>query len=137
MSRAFERKMIYAASAWQLITGVITMFFYSLTIKNKGADIENLSVVEQKGIQSYFDSLYSFTVTYGLLFIVIAILNIILVKSLLKDNTLQYKLPFYWMGLAVAFYFLNDFISLTLCLVAAVIALAKNKPIKVALANVE
>lgn len=136
MNRSFERKMIYAASAWQLITGVITMFFYSLYIKKQGANVESLSFAEQKGIQSLFDNLYSFTVTYGLLFIVIAIVNIIFVKRLLKDNTIQYKLPIYWIFLAVAFFFLNDFISLTLCLVAAVIALAKNKPIK-ALANLD
>ncbi|MFP5115373.1 hypothetical protein ACSU64_23770 [Bacillaceae bacterium C204] len=133
MSRSFERKLIYTASGWQFITGLITMFYYSLYIKKQGSDVANLSLLEQKGIQSLFDSLYSFTVTYGLLFIVIAGLNIIFVKRLMKDDTLQYKLPLYWIFLAAAFYFLSDFISLTLCLAAAVMALAKNKPIKAAL----
>jgi hypothetical protein len=129
--------MIYVASAWQIITGVITMFYYSLYIKKQGAQLEYSSIVQQKGIQSLFDNLYSFTVTYGLLFIVIAGLNIIFARRLLKDNTIQYKLPFYWIGLAVAFYFLTDFISLTLCLAAAIITLAKNKPIKAILATID
>ncbi|MFP7300081.1 hypothetical protein [Neobacillus niacini] len=137
MNRSFERKIIYAASSWQLITGAITVFFYSVTLKKQGANVENLSLLEQKGVQSLFDSLYSFAVIYGLLFIVIAGLNIIFVKRLVKDNTLQYKLPIYWIVLAAAFYFLTDFISLTLSLVAAVIALAKNKPIKIALDNMD
>ncbi|MFT4414383.1 hypothetical protein ACLM5H_11040 [Fredinandcohnia humi] len=132
MSRSFERKIMYVASAWQLITGTITVFFYSIYLKNQGAELGDLSIIEQKGIQSYFDSLYSFSVMYGLFFILIGALNIIFVMRMVKDNTLQYKLPIYWIILAIAFYFLSDFISLTLTLIAAVIALAKNKPIKAA-----
>lgn len=135
MSRSFERKIIYIASAWQLITGFITLFYYSLYLKKQGVGVEHLPLNEQKGLQLLFDNLYSFTITYGLLFIVIALLNIIFVKKSLQDNTLQHKLPIYWIILAAAFYFLTDFISLLLCLMAAVIALAKNKPIKIALAN--
>ena len=132
MSRSFERKVIYAASIWQLVTGAITIFYYSFTLKKQGANVDKLTLLEQKGVQSLFDSLYSFAVTYGVLFIDIAGLNIIFVRWLVRDNTLQYMLPIYWIVLAAAFYFLSDYISLTLCLVAAVIALAKNKPIKIA-----
>ncbi|WP_059173555.1 hypothetical protein [Bacillus sp. FJAT-27445] len=132
MSRSFERKLIYAASTWQIITGFITMFFYSMYIKKQGAQLPGLEAVERKGAESLFDSLYGFTVTYGLLFIVIGSLNILFAKKLMKDGKLQYKLPAYWAFLAAAFYFLSDLISLALCLAAAVIALAKNKPIRAA-----
>lgn len=132
MSRSAERKIIYAASCWQLLTGIVTMFFYAFYIKKQGAELQ-LTGIEQKGMESLFNNLYSFAVTYGLLFIVIAIVNVILTKRLMKDSTLQYKLPVYLIVLAVAFYFLTDFISLTLCLMAAVIALAKNRPQKILL----
>lgn len=135
MSRSFERKIIYAASAWQIVSGILTMFYYSYYLKSQGANIENLTMIEQKGVQSLFDSLYTFSVTYGLFFVVIAGLNIIFTIKILRDNTLQYKLPVYWIVLAIVFYFLNDFISLTLTLVAAIITLAKNKPMKTTLFN--
>lgn len=132
MSRSFERTIIYAASAWQLLTGVITVFFYSLYVKRQGANIGDIGIIEKKGIQAYFDSLYSFSVIYGLLFIIIGVLNIIFVTRMVKDNTLQYKLPLYWVILSVVFIVLSDYISVMLTLSAAVIALAKNKPIKFA-----
>ncbi|WP_053367633.1 hypothetical protein [Bacillus sp. FJAT-27245] len=132
MSRSFERKLIYAASAWQIVAGFITMFFYSMYIKKQGAQLPGLEAVERKGAESLFDSLYGYAVTYGLLFIVIGSLNILFTKKLMNDGTLQYKLPAFWIALAVAFYFLSDLISLALSLAAAVIALAKNKPIKAA-----
>ncbi|WP_099159520.1 hypothetical protein [Virgibacillus ndiopensis] len=130
MNRSFERKVMYVASGWQLFTGLITIFFYSFYIKSQGSDMEQLSFFQMKGVQEIFDTLYMFSITYGLLFVVIAILNIIFVKRMVKDNTVHYKLPVYWVILAVVFFFLSDFISVALCLVAAVIALAKNKPIK-------
>jgi hypothetical protein len=137
MSRAFERKIIYAAGAWQIFTGLITVFIYSLYIKKQGAGLENLDIVQQRGIQSYFDSLFSFAVTYGIFFVLIGVLNIIFANKLLKDDTLQVKVPIYLICLACIFYFLTDFISLMLCLAAAVIALAKNKPVKVLLADIK
>ncbi|WP_409271218.1 hypothetical protein V1499_17675 [Neobacillus sp. SCS-31] len=130
MSRSFERKLIYAASAWQITTGFITMFVYSMYIKKQGAGLPGLEAVERNGTESLFDSLYGFAVTYGLFFMVIGSLNILFTKKLMKDGTLQYKLPAFWITLAAAFYLLSDLISLALCLAAAVIALAKNKPIR-------
>ena len=130
MSRSTERKLIYAASAWQILTGFITTFVYSFYIKSQSNNFENVSYMEAKGIQSIFDSLYSFIITYGIFFIVIGTLNIIFVKRMLKDNTLQYKLPLIWIALSVIFYLLTDYISIMLSLIAAVVALAKNKAIK-------
>lgn len=126
MSRSMERKLLYVVSGWQLLTGFITIFFYASYWKMQGAD----AGLEQNGFQSWFDNLYIFSVTYGLFFVVIAVLNIIFARKLLGDNTLQYKLPVYWIGLAAVCYFLSDYISLMLLLIVAVVALAKNKPIR-------
>lgn len=134
MSRSFERNIIYVASGWQIVTGFITMFFYATYIKKQGveASLGNLQFAERKGMESLFDSLFTYTVTYGLFFILIGILNILFAKKILKDETIQYKLPLYWIGLAVICYFLSDFISVALLMTGAVIVLAKNKPIKAA-----
>lgn len=138
MSRSFERKIIFVASAWQIITGLITIFFYSFYIKSQGNDLDKLSQIEAMGVRSIFDNLFTFTVTYGLFFVVIASLNIIFVRKLVKDDTIQYKMPFFWICLSIVFFFLSDFISVMLCSVAAVIALSKNKPLKLlVLANKE
>ncbi|WP_047982705.1 hypothetical protein [Ornithinibacillus contaminans] len=130
MSRSFERKIIYAACVWQLITGIITTFFYSFYMKGQGKETEGLTYVQARGIQTIFDSIYSFVITYGMFFIVVAILNFLFTKLFMKDNTVQYKLPIAWIVFAVICYFLTDYISLLLCLVAAIVALSKNKAIK-------
>lgn len=130
MSRAFERRLIYAACIWQLITGFATAFIYSVYLKNAGSQTGDLSVLEAKAVASVFDSLYTFTVTYGLFFMAVASLNFIFVRKFVKDGTIQYKLPVCWICLAVLFYFLTDYLSLMLCLLAGVIALAKNKSIQ-------
>jgi hypothetical protein len=130
MKRSFERKTIYVACVWQLFTGVITLFFYSSYVKHQGDHLHHLSLIEQKGLQSIFDSLYTFTITFGLLFIVIAILNFIFTRSIVKDETVQIKMPLIWFGEAVLLYFLSDYISTMLLIMAGIIALAKNKTIR-------
>ncbi|MCD7035390.1 hypothetical protein LRR81_14185 [Metabacillus sp. GX 13764] len=135
MSRSFERKFIYAACIWQLVTGALTVFFYPIYIRAHSGNLENLSFAQQKGIESYFSSLYSFTVTYGVFFMVVAVINFLLTRKLVKDGTLQYKFPLYLICLSGVCYFLNDYLSLALCLAAAVIALAKNKPLKTISSN--
>ncbi|OCA87647.1 hypothetical protein A8F94_07255 [Bacillus sp. FJAT-27225] len=135
MDRSFERKIIYIASGWQIVTGMITMFFYSMYVKQQGANLEHLQIPEQMGVQSLFDSMFTYTVTYGLFFVIIGVLNVIFAKRILKDDTLQHKLPLYWILLAIVCYFLSDYISLAFLMMGAVIALAKNKPIQAYRAN--
>jgi len=127
MNRKLERKLIYTASAWQILTGGVTVLWYSFDVRNQ-AILENpANVVTALGLASYFDSLFMFSVVFGMLFIVVALINIMLVKSCLHDNTLHYKIPIYLFFLGVVFYFLFDFISLVLCMVSGIIILAKNK----------
>lgn len=125
-----ERKLVYAASIWQLFTGFITLFFFSYHIKQQGNHFSGTSLVEQKGVQAIFNSLYSFTITFAMLFIVIGILNILFTRSFVKDFTIQRKMPICWIGLAILLYFLSDFISVLLLLIAAILSLAKNRSIK-------
>lgn len=130
MKRSFERKLMYVASGWQIFTGLITIFIYTAYLRDKESHMGKLTFVEQKGLHSIFDSLSTFTYIFGLLFITIACINIFIVKKYVKDHTLQYKVPIYWVVLAIAFYFLNDYISVALCLSTVVITLSKNKAIR-------
>ena len=130
MKRSFERKTIYIASVWQLLTGMITIFYYSFYIRGQASQLGNLSPVESMGVQSIFKNLYMFSVTYGLFFVVIAIVNTLFTWKMMKDHTLQYKIPFIWLGLAAIFFFLSDFISVMFYVSAGVIALAKNRVLK-------
>jgi hypothetical protein len=131
MKRTFERRAIYIACIWQLITGAITLFFYSYHVKAaEGQQVTNLSPIELKSVQSVFSNLYTFTITYGLFFIVLAIVNFLLTRTYIKDQSIQLKMPIYWLILAVIYYFLSDFISVFLFMAASVIAFSKNKPTK-------
>lgn len=130
MKRSFERRAIYIACIWQLITGAITLFFYSYHVKAEGQHVTNLSPIELKSVQSVFSDLYTFTITYGLFFIVLAIVNFLLTRSNVKDHSIQLKMPIFWLVLAVVYYFLSDFISVFLFMAASVIAFSKNKPTK-------
>jgi hypothetical protein len=121
---------MYTASVWQMVTGLITVFYYSFYIKNQASGAGHLSPIESMGVQSLFDNLYTFSITYGLFFVVVSSVNFIFTRRLVKDDTLQYKLPLFWIALAVIMFFLSDFISVMLFLAAAVIALSKNRPLK-------
>ncbi|WEG12836.1 hypothetical protein PU629_00315 [Pullulanibacillus sp. KACC 23026] len=130
MKRTFERTAIYIACIWQLVTGSITLFFYSYHLKAEGDNMTNLSPLESASVHSVFSNLYTFTITYGLFFIVLAIVNCLLTRSTVKDQSIQFKMPTFWLILAVIYYFLSDFISVFLFLAAGIIAFSKNKPTK-------
>jgi len=118
MSRRFERVLIYIASIWQIITGSITAFIYLFNIESMvGASPQN----------SMFGM---FIFIYGMYYVSIGIINIILVRKYIKENTIQKKIPVFLIILSVIFLILGDYISLTLLILAAVIGLAKNKTIE-------
>lgn len=135
MKRSLERNLIYGASVWQIISGLITIFFYSNYIKSQGTKLDNPTFSQIMGMDSVFSSYYTFIVTFGSFFILIALINIFIVQKHVKDDSLQYKIPIYWLFLAVLFYFLSDYLSLLLTSIAAVIALSKNKAIKEIVGN--
>ncbi len=122
--------MIYIASVWQILSGVITIFFYSFYIRGQASQLGSLSPIESMGVQSIFKNLYMFSVTYGLFFVVIASVNALITWKMVKDHSVQYKIPLIWLGLAVIFFFLSDFISVMFYVSAGVIALAKNRVLK-------
>jgi len=129
MTRSLERKVIYVASSWQIITGLITIFFYSNYIKKLGLQMDNPTEIQVLGMEGIFSSFSTFAVSFGIFFVFIGVLNIFFAKMVMKDHTVQKGLPIFWLVLVIVFYFLSDYISLLLTLVSAIIALSKNKAI--------
>ncbi|MDM5337409.1 hypothetical protein QUF84_09300 [Fictibacillus enclensis] len=128
MNRKLERKLVVIGSSWQILSGLLTIFAYGSYIKSKGSSIHDTSFAQMKAMQSLFGSLYSFTVTFGMLFVILGIVNLYLVRSL-KDDKVEVKRSIWFLVLGVASYFLMDFIGAVLFLSAGILALAKNKTI--------
>lgn len=128
MNRKLERKLVVIGASWQILSGLLTIFAYGSYIKSKGSGIHDTSFAQMKAMQSLFGSLYSFTVTFGMLFVILGIVNLYLVRSL-KDDKVEVKRSVWFLVLGVSSYFLMDFIGAVLFLSAGILALAKNKTI--------
>jgi hypothetical protein len=118
MSRRLERIIIYIASAWQIITGAITAGLY----------LFNLDMTLGAGPTTSMFGTFIFT--YGMAYVTLGLINIILTNKFVEDNTIQNNMITFWIILAVSFLILADYVSLMLLVLAITIALAKNKPIK-------
>ncbi|MDN4525930.1 hypothetical protein [Fictibacillus fluitans] len=128
MNRKLERKLVAIGSIWQIFSGLLTIFAYGSYIKSKGSSIQDTSFAQMKAMQSLFGSLYSFTVTFGMFFVILGIFNLYLVRSL-KDDVVEVRRSVWFLVLGVSSYFLMDFIGAVLFLSAGILALAKNKTI--------
>lgn len=136
MTRKLEQRLVYAASAWQILTGLITIFVYSFYIRSQAqTELNALEPTMRLGFESFFDSVFMFSVSYGMLFVVLAVFNIMFAKKLLKGGVTLYAYPFFLLASAIGFYFLNDFISTFILAVAGVITLSKNKAVKLSCEN--
>ena len=130
MTRKLERRLTYLVGIWQIIDGVITILFYGTHIRNQASNIEGLSYGYAKGMNSIFGSIYSLIGTFGILLIGLGLLNLYFAKQHLKDDAISYKVPFWLIGVGIFSYFIMDIPSLILCMSAGVIALSKNKSLK-------
>lgn len=117
MSRIMERIIIYISSAWQIITGAITAGLY----------LFNLDMSLGAGPTTSMFGTFIFI--YGMAYVTLGIINIILTNKFVEDNTIQKNMPIFWIVLVIIFLILADYVSLTLLILAITITLAKNKPI--------
>lgn len=128
MNRKLERKLIYIGAIWEIITGLLTIIFYASFIKKEGMGIKETSFAKAEAIQSLFGSLYMFSVSFGMLFIALGLINFLAAKNL-KDNVVTVKVPIWLFIIGLASYFLMDILSSLMFLSAGILALAKNKSI--------
>lgn len=132
MNRRFEKIIAYVGGSWQIISGLITIFAYSIWIKKQGINVTGSSQFYIDASQSVIDSIYTFTATIGLFFIALGILNLFLSKKL-KNEEVQKKIPAWFIICGIISFFLTDFISCLAFIASGVIGLAKNKSIRVLL----
>lgn len=130
MNRRFEKIIAYVGSAWQILSGFITIFAYSTWIKGQGIKVTGSSQLYIDASQSVMDSVYSFSTTLGIFFVGIGLLNLYLSKRLRK-NEVEVKIPTWFIICGGISFFLMDFISCIAFIASGIIAMARNKSIKV------
>ncbi|MBD8068663.1 hypothetical protein [Bacillus sp. PS06] len=128
MNRKLERRLIMIGSIWQITTGLLTIFVYASYIKSEGLKDSYTSFVNLEAAESIFGSLYMFSVSFGMLFVILGILNFVLARTL-KDDQTEVKKPIWFISLGLASYFVMDILASILFLSAGILALAKNKSI--------
>lgn len=121
MKRDFERKLLYILSIWQIIDGIITCGYYGIFISltntmNKKTLIPGYTIV---------------TIGLGGFLIILGLMNSFVLKNQIKDN--QVLDSYVWLLIveSIISYLIMDIIGLILLISIIVIALAKNKAIKV------
>ncbi|MBC1458873.1 hypothetical protein [Listeria newyorkensis] len=127
MSRRLERVFIYIAAAWQLLDGLLTVFVYGLFIKRQGLDVAGLSVAQMRAMKALFGSIFNFVVIFGVLLILLGLLNIYLARKHWKNGAIGWKLPVWFLVCGVFSYFIMDMPNIFLFMSAGIIGLAKNK----------
>ncbi|ETI70644.1 hypothetical protein BAVI_01220 [Neobacillus vireti LMG 21834] len=128
MNRKLERRLLMVGSTWQILSGLLTIFVYASYIKNKGLNSSYNTLAKLEAAQSIFGSLYMFSVSFGMLFVILGILNFVLAKTL-KDDKAEVKKPIWFILLGVASYLVMDLLGALMFLSAGILALAKNKSI--------
>lgn len=129
MSRKFERVAVFIVGIWQIIVGFITIYLYANRYKQSSLTEMEFSIVQEKAIQSFESNLYIFTVSLGLLYVLMGVINIYLSRKII-DQSVQRKIPFILIIMGIVSYLLMDIVSGILCLSAGVLALSKNKLMK-------
>ncbi|MGG1679571.1 hypothetical protein ACIFOT_28200 [Neobacillus sp. NRS-1170] len=128
MNRKLERKIILAGSLWQIVSGLLTIFVYASFLKKEGLNTSYNTVAKLEAAQSIFGSLYMFSVSFGLLFVILGIVNFVLAKSM-KDDQPEIKKPIWFIVLGILSYLVMDILGAFLFLSAGILAIAKNKTI--------
>lgn len=133
MNRKFERRLVLIAGVWQVIMGFLTIFVYATHHRRQGLDMiydaMPLPLIEAEAMNSLFGSIYMFIVTFGTLFVVLGVINLIL-QTKIKDNKVEKKKPLFFLICGIGTYFLMDLLSTILLVSASILMLAKNKSIE-------
>lgn len=128
VNRKLERRLVMVGSIWQIVSGLLTMFVYASYIKNKGLNSSYNTLAKLEAAQSIFGSLYMFSVSFGMLFVILGILNLVLAKTL-RDHKTEVKKPIWFILLGFSSYLVMDILGSLMFLSAGILALAKNKSI--------
>ncbi|MCD2346749.1 DUF4064 domain-containing protein [Clostridium guangxiense] len=130
MNRKFEKILAYIGGTWQILSGLITIIPYSSMIKRQGFNVTSNSQLSINATQSVLDSIYSFSTTIGILFLAIGLFNLYLSKRL-RNMKVEKKIPIWFITCGIVSFFVMDFISCVFFISSGVIAMAKNKSLRI------
>ncbi|MCM8709688.1 hypothetical protein M2651_01465 [Clostridium sp. SYSU_GA19001] len=128
MNRKFEKRLAYLGALWQVASGLYTMFIYSIKVRGLEESLALSSYKVETSAKVMSDNLYMFSVTFGMLFIIIGAVNIYLIRKL-SDKRPETKIPVWFFVCGILSYLVTDFISAAAFIVSGVITLARNKAI--------
>ncbi|MEC6747072.1 hypothetical protein VXN63_00845 [Marinilactibacillus sp. XAAS-LB27] len=130
MDRKAERKLIFAASLWHFINAILTIFVFGLWFKNSG-DLSIMEIYPEMagGSGSFVDILYTVMSSYGLIIVLVGMINIYCLKFM-KDNEINKKWQVWMVVMCLASFMTIDVISSLLYMVVLVTYSSKNKAIR-------
>jgi hypothetical protein len=128
MSRRFEKVAGYIGAAWQIASGIYTIFVYSFWIRNKGAGIAVDSEVLQVSSKLMADNLYMVSVSFGMLMVIIGALNVYFARKL-SGKKAEIKIPIWFIVCSIMSFLITDLIGCFAFMTSGIITLARNKSI--------
>jgi hypothetical protein len=128
VNRKLERRLVMLGSIWQIVSGLLTIFVYASYVKKQGMHSSYDTFAKLEAAQSIFGSLYMFSVSFGMLFVILGASNIVLARTF-KDDKVEMKKPVWFIILGLASYLVMDILGSLMFLSAGILALAKNKSI--------
>ncbi|GAB2545369.1 hypothetical protein [Gracilibacillus alcaliphilus] len=127
-----ESVLLRLGSIWNIITGAITLFYYSSWLQ-QNVLIEPVAANPSSLFTDryYFQSIYLFVIGYGLVFILVGAMNFFL-STRLKQEKIPVKL-IVWLSIwALISYLTVDVIGFVFYFATVIIFIVKNMAFKVA-----
>jgi preprotein translocase subunit SecG len=130
MSRKFEKALAFIGAVWQIGTGLFTMLFYGTWIRGQVLEAGEASVAEVMSSKVVAKNLYSFTVTFGIFFVIVGVVNLYCAYRL-NAKTVDKKIPIWFIICSLISFFCMDIIGCIAFMAAGIVALARNKSIAI------
>lgn len=129
MKRTTERRVLYLAAIWNILTAMFTIIGYSTWFKHEG--VTRLQANNQYSYlnSSMLDSVTSVIMLFGLFMLVIGVINIFVARTM-QNDFINTKVMV-WLSICTLIQFLSfDILGIFLYLVATILYFARNKAIK-------
>ena len=130
MSRKKERVLVQVMGAWQILDGVITILLYGLGNTFNLPIIGTANIEYLNELNNTYGGIFVLICSFGIILIGLGMTNLMLARRYIKDGKEHFKIGFFILGQGLFSYFIMDIISLVLGIIAGVLILAKNKPIR-------
>lgn len=131
MKRNTEKKLVYIVSFWHFLNAVITIFIFGTNLRNNGTAMLSQMYPELgSASSSLVDNVFIVISTYGLVLIIIGILNIYFLKGM-EDNKINKQWQIWLLVMLIVSFITMDVISIFLYLITLIIYNSKNKAIRI------